>query len=181
MLGWKTLAALVAILAIGAVSFWAARSAAIDKAPKDVIAGIQARVAVGAGGWNACLHNRQFGPVYGGAARANPDSVVSIMAYDLADGPVRVAGETWPDYWSLSLYEQNSDAFYVLNDREIEGTEFELILKTSAQQVDIDGAKIVTSPSPRGIMLIRRFVKTEAHMPGILENQDRLSCAPLNS
>lgn len=181
MLNWKTLAALIVILGLGAGSFWMARSAAIDKAPKDVIAGIQARVAVGAGGWNACMHNRQFGPVYGGAARANPDSVVSIMAYDLADGPVRVAGETWPDYWSLSLYEQNSDTFYVLNDREIEGREFELILKTSSQDADIAGAKVVTSPSPRGIMLIRRFVKREADMPGILENQDRLVCAPLNT
>lgn len=179
MLNLKNILSVLVVCLLGIVAFWFSRAAAIDQAPKDVIAGIQARIVGGAGGWNACMHNRQFGPVYGGAARANPDSVVSIMAYDVSDGPVLVSGETWPDYWSLSLYEQNSDAFYVLNDRDLPSRDFRLVI--SDQSVDglSSGDQFVETPTKRGIMLIRRYVKEAADMPGIHANQDKLKCGLL--
>ena len=181
MLSFKNMLSALVICASGLCAFWFSRAAVIDKAPKDVMAGIQARIVGGAGGWNACMHNRQFGPVYGGAARANPDSVVSIMAYDVSEGPVLVSGETWPDYWSLSLYEQNSDAFYVLNDRELEGSAFRLVIADKAGAEAESGDLIAQSPTPKGIMLIRRYVKEESDMPRIRDNQDKLKCGLLSS
>ena len=179
MLNFKNILSALVISAIGLCAFWFSRAAAIDQAPKDVMAGIQARIVGGSGGWNACMHNRQFGPVYGGAARANPDSVVSIMAYDVSEGPVLVSGETWPEYWSISLYEQNSDAFYVLNDRDLPSRDFRLVISDRSVDGLSSGDKFVESPTKRGIMLIRRYAKEAAVMPGIHANQDKLSCGLL--
>ncbi len=181
MLTARTLFLTVVILVIGFGSFLSARAVVINQAPRTVISNIQMRVANAAGGWNACFHNRQYGPVYGGAARANPDSVISIMAYDLRKGPVRVSGETWPDYWSMSLYQQNSDNYFVVNDLQLGSKSFNFILSQSNQQVDGQNGSVVISPSETGIMLIRRFAKNHSVMRAIRENQDAMYCGRLEN
>ncbi|MEP5938593.1 MAG: DUF1254 domain-containing protein [Erythrobacter sp.] len=161
--------------------FFGAKAFTIHQAPKVVMSTIEGAVAERAGGWNSCSHNRKFGPVHGGVKRANPDSVVTVMAYDLSAGPVRVSGETWPDYWSLSLYQQNSDNFFVINDRQLPDAQFDFVISLPEHSVEANGARRIDAPTEKGIMLIRRFIKEEADMAALLENQDRMSCGPLVS
>jgi hypothetical protein len=177
----RLLALALAAVALAAAVFFATRAYVIAEAPRQVMARVEAILVERAGGWNACGHNRNFGPVYGSVARANPDSIVSSMAYDLADGPVRITGETWPAYWSLSLYQQNSDNYFVINDQQLDSERFDFVIARDGQDVDYPEATVVTSPTDRGIMLIRRFVARESEMLALRENQDQMYCGPAAS
>ncbi|MEM7768033.1 MAG: DUF1254 domain-containing protein [Pseudomonadota bacterium] len=169
---------LIGVAILSAASFMVTRSVVINQAPMTVMTTIADRIASGAGGWNACFHNRAYGPRLESARRANPDSIISSMAYDLSEGPVRVAGETWPRYWSISLYQQNSDNFFVMNDLEMASSSFEFILALDGQDTTpFEGVPII-SPTEKGIMLIRRFAAHAGDMDGIIANQDALTCAP---
>lgn len=166
------------IVLLGLITFLGTRAYVIDQAPKRVMASIEARIAKGAGGWNACNHNRIYGPRPNSARRANPDSVITSMAYDLSNGPVAVSGVIWPDYWSLSLYAQNSDNFFVVNDRQLSSPTFDFTIKLEEQSGAGTSSTELISPTTKGIMLIRRFVKKEADMPLVIENQNAMACGP---
>lgn len=114
---------------------------------------------LGAGGVN----HWQFAPRVTEASRTivrpSPDFAYSACPYDLADGPVVMAVEPWDAYWSLSLYADNSDNFFVIDDREARyGAEITLVRRGHAHP---EGASmVVESPSGRGIALIRRLAPT---------------------
>lgn len=163
---------------LSAATFFGARMIVINQAPIKVMETIEGRIVAGAGGWNACFHNRTFGPRVNAARRANPDSIISSMAYDLSDGPVRISGETWPRYWSISFYQQNSDNFFVKNDLEMTSAAFDFILALEGQNISTYAGTPIVSPTAKGIMLIRRFAADASDMDGIIANQDALICAP---
>ncbi|GAM97530.1 hypothetical protein U91I_01156 [alpha proteobacterium U9-1i] len=88
--------------------------------------------------------------------RPSPDFAYAACPYDLRDGPVLIQVAPWDQYWSLSLYADNSDNFFTLNDREARfGGEVTLVRAGSAHP---EGASmVVESPSQRGIALMRRL------------------------
>lgn len=174
----KALVYLLGAALLSAATFFVTRLIVIHQAPTVVMTTIEKRIVAGAGGWNACFHNQTYGPRRNAARRANPDSIISSMAYDLSDGPVRIAGETWPRYWSISFYQQNSDNFFVMNDLEMASRSFQFILALADQDTSSMEGVPVISPTPKGIMLIRRFAAEASDMPGIIANQDALTCAP---
>ena len=163
---------------LSAATFMVTRIIVISQAPLKVMSTIEERIAAGAGGWNACFHNQTYGPRMNSARRANPDSIISSMAYDLNEGPVKIAGETWPRYWSISFYQQNSDNFFVMNDLEMDSPSFEFILALDEQDTAPEQGLRIVSPTEKGIMLIRRFAADAADMDGIIANQAALTCAP---
>lgn len=91
--------------------------------------------------------------------RPSPDFAYSACAYDLGNGPIRMRVPPWNAYWSLSLYADNSDNFFVLDDREArEGADI-VVIKRGGEHPR-DAARVVESPSSRGIALIRRLAPT---------------------
>ena len=170
----------VGALVLSAATFFITRSVVIQQAPIKVMSTIENRIVAGAGDWNTCFHNQTYGPRKNAARRANPDSIISSMAYDLSDGPVRIAGETWPRYWSISFYQQNSDNYFVTNDLELERSSFEFILALEGQDISAFEGVPIISPTPKGIMLVRRFAASASDMDGIIANQQALSCAPVD-
>jgi len=88
--------------------------------------------------------------------RPSPDFAYSACSYDLSEGPVTIHVEPWSAYWSLSLYADNSDNFFVVDDREVrEGVTITLVHQGRAAPED--APRIVGSPSARGIALVRRL------------------------
>ena len=168
----------LAATVLSAVTYFLTRNAGINKAPGVVMSTIEARIVAGSGGWNACFHNQTYGPRTNAARRANPDSIISSMAYDLSEGPVRIAGETWPRYWSISFYQQNSDNFFVMNDLEMASSAFGFILALDGQDTSAYSGVPIISPTEKGIMLVRRFAADATDMEGIIANQEALTCAP---
>lgn len=167
---------ILGLIVLSVIAFLVSRAAVIHQAPRTVMATIEGRIVQAAGGWNACYHNQTYGPRRNAARRANPDSIISSMAYDVSDGPVRVSGAVWPRYWSLSLYQQNSDNFFVINDRQLDSDRFDFII-TSGDPVELATAgRVIQSPTEKGIMLVRRFAADAEDMLAIIENQEAMRC-----
>lgn len=93
--------------------------------------------------------------------RPSPDLAYSSCAYDVSKGPVRITVNPWTDYYSLSLYQANTDNFWVKNDREVGGKPITIVLISKDMKVKVAaGTEVVTSPSLQGIALVRRLAPT---------------------
>lgn len=109
-----------------------------------------------AGGVNAWHVADRVTPLSRAIVRPSPDFAYSVCAYDLSRGPLSVRVAPWGSYWSLSLYAANTDNYFVLDDREArDGAEITLV--RAGRGAPEDGARVVQSPSTRGIALIRRL------------------------
>ena len=88
--------------------------------------------------------------------RPSPDFAYSACVYDLSRGPVVISAAPWDAYWSLSLYSDNTDNYFVIDDREAHyGAQITLV---RAGRAHPEGASmVVESPSQRGVALIRRL------------------------
>ena len=89
--------------------------------------------------------------------RPSPDLAYSACVYDLSQGPVEIRVAPWRSYWSLSLYQDNSDNFFVIDDREAHAGADILIVQQGSSPPNQTTAQVVESPSTRGIALIRRL------------------------
>lgn len=93
--------------------------------------------------------------------RPSPDLHYSACPYDLGHGPITFRVTPWADYWSISFYADNSDNFFVLDDREArQGAEIVLIRQGSKPLEHVE--RVVESPSQRGVALVRRLAPTGA-------------------
>lgn len=111
------------------------------------------------GGANTWHSADRVTPLSRTIVRPSPDFAYSACAYDLADGPLRLRVNPWHAYWSLSLYAGNSDNYFVIDDREARsGTE--IVLVQRRRDAPEDAARIVQSPTTRGVALIRRLAPT---------------------
>lgn len=88
--------------------------------------------------------------------RPSPDFAYAACPYDLSDGPISLRVAPWDGYWSLSLYADNSDNFYVINDTEApHGADITLIAADDSLPNVL--TPVVQSPSRQGVALIRRL------------------------
>ena len=107
----------------------------------------------------------------------SPDLVYSSCVYDLAKGPLRMAGTLPPagHYWSLSLYAHNTDNYFVLNDRELQDRRFDVTVYPPSAAVAENNAA-VKSPSTTGIALIRMIQRREDDLAIIQASQQSTTC-----
>lgn len=107
--------------------------------------------------------------------RPSPDLCISRLAYDLSKGAMKLKVEVPKDnYWSVSFYADNTDNFFVINDRQVKSNPLEILLVSSDMKHSNHGnAQVVVSPSQRGIMLIRQLVPGPDKLKEVKEIQLR--------
>lgn len=116
--------------------------------------------------------------------RPSPDLLYSVCAFDVADGPVRVAATVPPDtYWSVALFAADTDNFFTLNDRQVAETgapTVELVLVAPGHAVDVPpGARRVEVPTTRGLVLTRTLIADDGRLPALDAARRAFACAPL--
>lgn len=115
----------------------------------------------------------------------SPDLLYATCVFDVAQRPLRVrADPRLPGYWSVALYAANSDNFFVLNDRQLAGQPLDLVLMPAqgapAGMALPAGARAVTVPTDKGLVLMRVLVADYAAEQGVLEPARRtLRCDTL--
>ena len=94
------------------------------------------------------------------AVRPNADMYMSNFVYDLSKGPVLFTAPVPVDhYWSVSYFASNSDNFFVINDTQVKSTPVKILLISDGMKYsNPDNAMVVTSPSIRGIGVIRQAI-----------------------
>ena len=108
----------------------------------------------------------------------SPDLLYVICAYDVGDHAVRFSVTPPASYWSLSFFADDTDNYYVVNDRQVAGKSFSLVLmdESGSPPAAAVGVPVVRSPSRKGIALFRMLITSEADLPAIKAAQETASC-----
>jgi uncharacterized membrane protein len=99
--------------------------------PRFIMLRTMAGIVKMAGGANTITHAPRATWHSRGVVRPSPDLLYSICVYDLgaADGAVRVSTHDMPEtYWSVSVFDANTNNFYALNDRQAKSGAADFIL-----------------------------------------------------
>ncbi|MBA4757895.1 DUF1254 domain-containing protein [Sphingosinicella sp.] len=160
-LGPILLAALVAALAYVA-ALWATPHVIMAKAME----------TLGAGSVNVMRHQGLPNAESRFVVRPSPDLAYSICVFDLAKGPVAIDAFVPPQrYWSLSVFDANTDNIFSVNDRTATGR-YALTLSK-----DGTGGSLAV-PGGKGIALIRILVTDAEDLAAIDTLRRRSTCAP---
>lgn len=129
------------------------------------------------------INQFQFGPRTTkdsrGVVRPSPDLVYSTCVYDLSKGPVQIAAAPTPNggYVSISVFAANTDNVAVFDTAQNpEGISFVL---ARAGQKTPPGAKVVISPSDRGIVLDRRLAANDELFAAADQARRADKCQPI--
>jgi uncharacterized membrane protein len=107
--------------------------------------------------------------------QTSPDILYSASAYHIDNQAIKLdlSLPKGDNYWSLSLFADNTDNFFVLNDRQarqkFKKNQFSLVLIPQGSKMDISADQIVEVPSKKGIILIRMIVKNPKDSSEIAE------------
>jgi uncharacterized membrane protein len=118
-----------------------------------------------------------------GVVAPSPDLLYGVCAYDLGGGPLRITMRPPAGYWSVALYDRNTDNFYHRNDSDTNGRDFDLILTADAPSLALSArfptAQFVTTPHQTGLMLARLLVLDRDKADTALAAQASLRCDPV--
>lgn len=115
------------------------------------------------GGWNKPMFPAQSDASSRTIVAPNPDLLYALCLIDLRNGPVHVTADPRLDtYWSIALYANNSDNYFVLNDQAAGGKPVSLWLTAANTSTPAAGAQIVSSPSNTTLLLMRVLVNHAA-------------------
>src|SRR5258708_5279462 len=170
---WKWIAAtlLVAAIVHGATVLFPPRLSMLR-----TVAGL-AKLATA----NPILHAPRPNANSRGVVRPSPDMLYSICVYDLnaAGGAIRVSTHDMPDtYWSVSLFDVDTNNFYALNDRQTKAGAADFVLTASGASAGSAGLPVVVPPSNRGIVLFRTLINDDSHMADIDAKRRFAACRP---
>lgn len=117
-------------------------------------------------GTNTWIHTPRPTAKSRAVVRPSPDLFYSACVYDLTESPVEILVQPSPGkhYWSLSLFDADTNNFFTRNDLAAGGAPIRVILTESQAQADACGPDAMASPTPTGLALIRRLApdNTEA-------------------
>jgi len=147
--------------------------------PTVIMSIVEKRLADGAAGYNQIHHGVRSDSNYRNVVRSSPDMLYSRCVYDLSNGPVLFKGVALNEtYWSLSFFQHNTDNFFVVNDREIGGEQFNYMLIKEGDVAPNGYAEhqIIRSPSSTGIALQRIFISEDSTIEAIDSRRRTLTC-----
>jgi uncharacterized membrane protein len=109
---------------------------------------------------NQWLWRDSVSPAQRDIVQPSPDLAYGACAFDLQRGPVRIRIMPGADYVSLSLYADNTDNFFTINDAAMNTGPIEIALIGPGGRAPDGAARVVRSPSTRGLALERRLAPT---------------------
>lgn len=109
--------------------------------------------------------------------RPSPDILYSICMYDVSKKPLLFNCVLPEGYWSASFYADNTDNFFVINDRQAKSKTVKILLVGKNMPAPVAGdAIIVKAQSDKGLALIRMIVPDDKSLPGLIDVQRQANC-----
>lgn len=120
---------------------------------------------------NAPVNAMAFAPLANDQARAivrpSPDLAYASCAFDVSKGPVVVEALQLPaPYWSLSVFDGQTNAVFVRNNRQSQGQAVRIAIVQPGVAAPA-GYEPVPVSGARGIALIRALVVDRAQFPAL--------------
>ncbi len=111
---------------------------------------------------------------------SSPDTIYVICRYDVAQDPVRFMAKLPDTYWSLALTETDGGNYYHLNSMQSPTGQPDLVLLGRGQEFEPDADQtVIQASSPRGLMILRIFLRDRTLAPSMAEAATGATCAPL--
>lgn len=143
---------------------------------------IMKRVMMKMGEVNTIHHQGRVTAASRGVVRPSPDLLYSVCPFDLANGALHVTAPVPPGtYWSVSLFDAQTNNFFVKNDKDAKG-KVDLLLTTP--YVDVKrpaGAQEVVAPTPKGLVLFRTLINKEENFAAIDAARRKANCTFIRS
>ncbi|MFW2851691.1 DUF1254 domain-containing protein [Sphingomonas sp. TX0543] len=149
----------------------------LSRTPETLMATAVSRL--GKAGMNSFAHSPLATSKSRAIVRPSPDLAYSSCPFDLSRGALVVTVEPVPAlYWSLSVFQANTDVALVRNNVETHGRPITVVVAQEGQ-VAPAGAEVVRVKGARGVALIRVLVDDRAHFPAIDAARHRSTCRVL--
>lgn len=118
-----------------------------------------------------------------------PDTYYALCRYDLTNGPVALRLPAVGPRWSVSLYDELSQNFYVVTGRDVKRDNIDMLLNRPKLETDIvNPAAAITRaksdiitvrvPKPEGLAVVRAPIEGIADAVQTSANIQRVTCAP---
>ena len=85
----------------------------------------------------------------------NPGVLYSICPYNVSENPVVIRSTIPGSYWSLALYDMETNNFRTFSTADLPRGQFELKIVGLNSTADRAGSSVVVSPTDKGIALVR--------------------------
>jgi uncharacterized membrane protein len=144
--------------------------------PSVVMRAAVGRLADRAGGINQMAHAPLATAQARTIVRPSPDLAYSSCPFDLGDGAVTVT--VMPvdaPYWSLSVYDSQTNAVFVRNNREVRGQLVRIAIARQGQPIPA-GYVPVWVEGNRGVALLRILVPDPGAFPAVDAARRQSSC-----
>lgn len=129
---------------------------------------------------NEVYHEKPVDASFRKVVMPSPDILYSACVFDLRKHELLLEAVVPPfTYWSASFYADNTDNFFTLNDRKVQGKV--TLLLTSRKEVVSEGEGnplVILSPSSRGIVIFRMFIPSRSLLPELEWYQRTIRCTP---
>ncbi|MCI0480960.1 MAG: DUF1254 domain-containing protein, partial [Candidatus Dadabacteria bacterium] len=128
---------------------------------------------------NQILHNEPVNAESRKIVMPSPDLLYSGISFDVGQYPLHISAPVPANtYWSLSMYDYDTDNFFVIDDRDIPTRELLVVLVRPGDPVpDIKEAIIVKAPEDQGIILFRMLINDRNEIAKLQEYQKGITCA----
>lgn len=154
--------------------------AAVWAVPYAIMAVVM-RGAAATTGWNTAYHAPLATSAARTVVRPSPDLAYTACVFDVASRPLHVVVPVDDGYTSLSMFAANTDNFFATNDRAAAGAPIDVVLAgPGTPPFDAGGRRVVTAPSDRGMVLVRRVVESPAHFAAVDALRRGAHCTPLD-
>lgn len=114
-------------------------------------------------GYNAPNHAARPTSEHRTVVRPSPDLIYTICAFDVSKTALKISAPVPSDtYFSLSMFDDKTNNFFVVNDTQLDKDTLDVVLVKSSDQVSgLGGAPIVIAPSDTGVVLFRTLISSE--------------------
>lgn len=138
-----------------------------------------------AGGTNRALPVARADANARTVVRPSPDLLYTVCVFDVSEHPLHITGPVQDSYVSVAGFAADTSNFFALNDADVgpgsDGARrFDLVLARAGATALPAGARVITAPSDRGLILFRSLIAREADLPRLREQfQLHQRCEPL--
>lgn len=164
---------IVLVLAVAMVT----HLASIHYLPHSVMNRAMARM----GAVNTIHHGARATAEKQGVVRPSPDLLYSVCPFDLSRGPLHVTAPVPPGtYWSVSMFDSETNNFFVENDRQVKDGKIDLVVDgPGVQPTAFLVLNRVDSPTRTGLVVFRTLVNDEKNLAAVDAARKKAKCEPL--
>ena len=136
----------------------------------------------GAAGVNRMAYGKRPTAASRGVVRPSPDLLYASCVFDLSKtGGLWVQAHDMPDtYWSISVFDADTNNFDVINDRQAKGGRVQFLVVGPGWDKPMPFT-VVHAPTMRGLVLVRTLINDERKLAAIDAARRHVTCAAYGS